>query len=111
MFIISIIDRNFYKGNQADWQYNNFKFEIKDDNSIVFYVIDNEKIIKKYFGEISTVKPFQSERLVIQMQYPTHHILSSNPTIYRYQNKFHLVFNSPKFKNVFFKKGCWKPIK
>ncbi len=41
---------------------------------------------------------------------PTHHIMASNPTIYRSFKSFYLVFNSSKFNNVFFKKGTWKPL-
>jgi hypothetical protein len=44
------------------------------------------------------------------MPQPTHHILSSNPTTYRYPWDFHLVFYSPKFNNLYFKKGEWEAI-
>jgi len=44
------------------------------------------------------------------MQQPTHHIVTSNPTTYRSAWSFYLVFESPKFNNVYFKKGQWTPI-
>jgi hypothetical protein len=39
------------------------------------------------------------------MEQPTHHIMTSNPTTYRSAWSFYLVFYSPKFNNVYFKKG------
>ena len=37
-----IIDRNYFSGTQADWQYNNFRFEIKENNSIYFHVTNGK---------------------------------------------------------------------
>ncbi|WP_413533209.1 hypothetical protein [Empedobacter brevis] len=105
-----IINRNYFPGKQADWQYENFRFEIKNNDSIYFYITDKENVIKTYKGVISTIKPYNSERLRIHMQQPTHHILSQNPTIYRSSWSFYLVFNSQKLSNVYFKKGKWKSI-
>lgn len=105
-----IVNRNYFPGIQADWQYNNFRFEIKDNDSIYFYVTDKEKILKTYSGTITTTKPYNSERLIINMEQPTHHIMKSNPITYRSAWSFYLVFHSSKFNNVFFKKGEWKPL-
>lgn len=105
-----IVNRNYFAGRQADWQYNSFRFEIKDNDLIYFYETDKEKILKTYRGTITTVKPYNSERLIINMEQPTHHILTNNPTIYRSSWSFYLVFHSPKFNNVYFTKGKWKPL-
>ncbi len=105
-----IIDRNYFKGKQADWQYEHFRFEITKGDSIFFYVTEKERILKTFKGTITTVKPYSSERLVINMEKPTHHILTSNPTIYRDVWGFYMVFNSPKYYNMFFRKGEWKVI-
>lgn len=105
-----IIDRSYFPGEQADWQYNNFRFEIRDNDSIYFHITDEERIIKTYIGYISTKKPYISERLIINIDTPGHHILSSNPTTYRSRRDFYLVFNSPEFYNVFFRKGKWQKI-
>ncbi len=105
-----IVNRDFYPGKQADWQYNTFRIEIKENDSIYFYKTDKDRILKTYAGTISTTKPYSSERLIINMNVPSHHILTSYPTIYRSSWSFYLVFNSLKFNNVFFKKGNWKPI-
>jgi len=105
-----IVDRSYFPGKQADWQYNHFRFEIKENDSIYFYVTRETKILKTYRGLITTCRPYSSDRLIISMEYPTHHILSSNPTTYRSAWSFYLVFNSPKFGNMFFRKGTWKPL-
>lgn len=105
-----VINRDYFKGKQTDWQYNHFRFEITNKDSIFFYVTDEEKILKTYRGIINTTTPYSSARLIIEMEKPTHHILTSNPTTYRSAWDFYLVFKSPKFYNVFFKKGKWNPI-
>lgn len=105
-----IVNRDYFPGKQADWQYDNFRFEIKDNDSIYFHVTDKEEILKTYRGIITTTKPYSSERLLISMEQPTHHIMTSNPTTCRSAWSFYLVFYSPKFNNVYFKKGKWKPL-
>ena len=106
-----IIDRSYFKGVQADWQYNHFRFKITREDSIFFYVTDGERIIQTYSGTIWSPSRYNSARLGIRMNQPTHHVVSSNPTIYRDVWKFHLVFYSPNYNNMYFKKGKWKPIK
>lgn len=105
-----IVNRSYFPGKQADWQYDSFRFEIKDNDSIYFYATEKQKIVQVFKGAISTIKPTVSERLVLHMAQPTHHILTGNPTTYRNARGFYLVFNSPKFGNVFFKKGEWEPL-
>jgi hypothetical protein len=107
-----IINRDYFKGIQTDWQYDHFRFTIKENDSIYFYVTDKKKILKVYRGTINTTDPNQyiSDRLKINMEQPTHRIMTSNPTTYRSAWSFYLVFYSPKFNNIFFKKGKWKPI-
>jgi hypothetical protein len=105
-----IVNRDYFPGRQADWQYESFRFEIKENDSIYFHVTDKEKILKTYPGKITTTQSHASERLIINMEQPTHHIMTSNPTTYRSAWRFYLVFYSPKFNNVYFKKGQWKPL-
>jgi hypothetical protein len=106
-----VIDRNFFKGKQADWQYNHFRMEITEDDSIFLYTLENEKIVSINRGTISTVKPYNSERLVLKMNKPNHHITETNPTTYRepWWN-FYLVFKSKKFHNMYFRKGTWEKL-
>jgi hypothetical protein len=105
-----IVDRDFFPGKQANWQYNNFRFEIKDNDSIYFYVTQHAKVLKLYSGTITTTQSNNSQRLIMHMVQPTHHVMSSDPTTYRNAWGFYLVFHSPKFNNMFFKKGVWTPI-
>ena len=107
-----IIDRNYFKGRQTNWQYDNFRFEIKENDSLFFYVTDKERILKTYRGVIKTTDPnvYKSVRLSINMEQPTIHVLKTDPTIYRSAWDFLLVFHSEKFNNMYFRKGTWKPI-
>lgn len=107
-----VINRNYFKGEQTDWQYNHFRFEITDNDSIFFYVTDKDQILKTYRGTIKTTntRNYRSARLKIEMEQPTHHILTSNPTTYRSAWDFYIVFKSPIFNNVFFEKEKWKPL-
>jgi hypothetical protein len=105
-----VVDRNYFSGEQSDWQYNNFRFEIKKNDSIYLYITDGKIINETYIGKISTVTPYKSARLEIEIINKSHHILSSNPTIYREAWGFFMVFNSPKFHNMYFRKGEWQEI-
>src|SRR5258708_7011344 len=78
-----IVNRDYFPGRQADWQYNSFRFEIKENDSIYFYITDKEQILKIFKGTITTTKPYSSERLIVNMEQPTYHIMASNPTTYR----------------------------
>ena len=107
-----IIDRNFFRGKQADWQYNHYKMEITEKDSIFLYTMDNGRIVSVNKGTISTVKPYNSERLVLKMNEPNHHITETNPTTYRKSWwNFYLVFKSKKFHNMYFRKGKWEKIR
>ncbi|WP_295771781.1 hypothetical protein [uncultured Mucilaginibacter sp.] len=106
-----IVDRSYFAGKQADWQYDHFRFEIKNNDSIYFYKTDGESITKVYKGSITTVRPYGSDRLVVHMDTPIHHIMhDSYPTIYRSAWSFKVVFHSPLYNNVFFKKGEWAEL-
>jgi hypothetical protein len=105
-----IIIRSYFAGKQANWQYDSFRFEIKDNDSIYFYVTDKEKILETYKGTINTTNNYVLARLLLNMQHPTHHILNSNPTIIRNHSSFILIFYSPKFNNVYFEKRSWTPL-
>ncbi len=103
-----IVNRDYFPGRQTDWQYDNFRFEIKNNDSIYFYVTNKEEILKTYRGTITTTKSYRSQRLIINMEQPVHHIMRTNPTTFRSAWSFYLVFYSPEFNNVYFKKGKWK---
>lgn len=105
-----VIAREFFSGDQVDWQYNHFRFEIKDNDSIYFHLTNGAKINKTHRGGISTTKLDSNENLMLHMDTPTHHILKTNPRLYFKDNELFLVFKSNKYHNVYFKKGEWKEI-
>lgn len=98
------IKRNLFPGEQSDWQYNTYNFEIKSNDSIYFKILTDNRVSKIYRGKIKTITPYSSARLKLCMDFPTHHILDSDPAIYRNAWGFYLVFYSPKYNNVFFEK-------
>jgi len=105
-----VVHREMFAGEQADWQYNTYRFDVTAEDSIHFHVTRGPRILRTYHGTISTVMPFSSDRLVLHMGTSSHHILEEQPTIYRDSNGFYLVFHSRYYNNVFFQKGTWKPI-
>lgn len=104
-----VIDRSYFPGPQADWQYHNFHFVIKPNDSLYFYSTPDKGPTQVFKGQITTFAPYGSARLLIHLPQPTHHILATNPTVYREVWSFFLVFDSPKFGNMFFRKGKWEP--
>jgi hypothetical protein len=102
-----VIDTSYFDPVQAQWQYDHFRFEMKKNDSIYFYITEKESILKTYKGTIETVQPFESARLKLNMESPTHHIIEDQPTVYRSVWGFTLVFRSPKFSNVYFVKGTY----
>jgi hypothetical protein len=105
-----IIDRSKYTGKQADWQYNHYRFKITEDNKIFFYITEKENIIKTIEGKVEFTEYGYSPHLKIELEEPKFHILKENPTLYREIWSFYYVFESDKYKNVFFTKGNWKSI-
>ncbi|MEZ4804727.1 MAG: hypothetical protein R2852_04385 [Bacteroidia bacterium] len=105
-----VIDRDKYPGYQADWQYNHFRFEITKDNAFVFHETDKDKITKTYTGTVSFRESNVAPRITLHVDLPRNHIIENEPTLYRKAFSFYYVFKSPKFGNVFFTKGKWKPF-
>lgn len=105
-----IIDTTQFYGEQAKWQYNHYRFEIKRNNKILFHLTRKNKIVKTYIGTVEFLEGYKRPRIVIHFKDPVYHIVANNPTLYREIWSFYYVFNSSKFGNVFFKKGNWEPI-
>ncbi len=107
-----VVKREFFAGEQADWQYNHFRFEITKQDSIFFYETEGQEILKMHKGTVQTTDPsrYPSARLKVKMEEPIHHLLQHNPTTYRGSWSFYLVFESDKFGNVFFHQGKWEPL-
>jgi hypothetical protein len=74
-----VIDRRYFPGKHADWQYHNFHFIIKPNDSIYFHSTPADGPARVYPGTISTMAPYGSARLVLHMAAPTHHVLATDP--------------------------------
>jgi len=105
-----VIDRTRFPSYQADWQFNHFRFEITNQDSIYFCVTEGNKILQTYKGTIAFPPAYKKPSLVINIDEPRHHLIEDYPTLYREVRNFYYVFNLPKFGNVFFTKGAWETI-
>jgi len=112
-----IIDKDKFPGKQADWQYENFRFNITKENSLIFESRVYDNIWKSEVVEISfssgyydsDKEEYCNRKIRIHSDSTNNHIIRDNPTLYRLMfNDFYYVFESEKFGNMFFKKGKWK---
>jgi len=104
-----IVDRNFFKGKDADWQYNHYRFEITKNDELNLYVTNKNKVLKIYKRKIEFIEGNASPHLKIINENPKF-ILEPEPALYRNSWDFYLVFKTKLYSNMFFKKGKWKPI-
>lgn len=104
-----IIDKKKFKGENADWQYNHYRFEITKDDELNLYVTDKNKVLKIYKRKIEFKEGSASPHLKI-INENQNFILESEPTLYRNSCDFYLVFKTKPYSNMFFKKGEWKTI-
>jgi hypothetical protein len=112
-----VIDRSKFPGKQADWQYQNFRFTITNDDKLIFesrindskWKADTVKVTYSSGYHDSKIGEYCNRKLRVHTDSAHHHIIHDNPTLYRLSNdKFYYVFDSKKFGNVFFKRGTWK---
>jgi len=112
-----VIDKDKFPGKQADWQYENFRFTITDNDELIFesriyennWKVDTIKVSYSSGYYDIDKKEYCNRKLRVHSDSTSHHIIRDNPTLYRQSFKgFYYVFESEKFGNVFFKKGQWK---
>ena len=107
-----VIDRTKFKGRQADWQYENFRFKITENDELIFEsrIYDNkwksEKVKVSYSSGYydDDKKDYCNQKIRLYSDSTNHHIIQDNPTLFRKSFGFYYVFRSEKFGNVFFKK-------
>lgn len=97
------IDTNFFTGTNANWQFEHFRFFIKDSDSIEFIVHTDNKTISKTYKHKVTFTGGTPTLWRISAD-TTHHVIQHQPTLYRGHKKFYYVFRSDKFGNMFFRK-------
>jgi len=105
-----VIDRRMFRGKQADWQYNNYRFELTEKGEILFHITDKSRIIKTEVCQISFVENYRHPRLKIAVTDSTFNVIDGIPTLYVNGSDFYYVFESSRYGNMFFTKGKWKPL-
>ena len=96
------IDKNFYPGKNADWQYDHYRFTITKTDSIYFYVTNKDTVLQAFKGKIKySIGP--PDLWIIQID-SSHQIIKHPPTLYRSHKKFYYVFKSDLYGNMFFRK-------
>lgn len=112
-----VIDRDKFPGKQADWQYENIRFKLTENDEMIFQTRiykDNWKTEKVKISFSTGYYDFDLEEycnrnLIVHSDSTNNHIIRDNPTLYRNSfGHFYYVFESEKYGNVFFKKQKWK---
>lgn len=100
-----VVDKNMFKGKNADWQFEHFSFEIKENDEFIFFEYYDNGIIKsKHTGIVEFIDGYASPHLRLTQVDPEHQIIDPEPLLVRNNWNFYYVFKSKKFGNVFFKK-------
>ena len=96
------IDDSFYNGPNAQWQKKHFRFEVKDNDTFIFYERLADQTDKPFKGKLKWANG-HPEKWSVTMQ-DRHHVVNKYPTLYRGQSGFYYVLRSAKFGNMFFRK-------
>jgi hypothetical protein len=97
------VDKTKFDKAEALWQYENFEIQIGRDHILRLYQLQpNRKIIDSAVFTFSEY--FNAAHISLDLDSTRHHILSTNPTLFRKPFHFYYVFESRKFGNMFFKK-------
>lgn len=122
-----IIDREMFKGKDADWQYNHYALKI-DEDTLYLRILNNNRIIKTFkkhifyvdidkhrfitFQEGQYSDEFMESKEIDRLSLDTskHHMLRLNPKLMSNPFSFRIILQSTKYGNMFFKKGKWKPL-
>ena len=93
------VDRDFYPGKQADWQYETYELEVTETHLIVrdSRASREWRYIVHWFADPEYRWTFASED-------PRHHLVAEGPAIYRERFGYYYVFRSRLYGNVFFRK-------
>ncbi len=136
-----VIDNEMFKGKNADWQYEHYRLNIKED-TLKLIIMNHGKEFKTYSKKITPIDLEGSSFFVFYGDYwqdkditnpnrrgyltgidslnliakkisirndtLNHHLLRVNPSIGIYAHSFRVILYSPKYGNMFFKKGEWE---
>ncbi|MGB3798838.1 MAG: hypothetical protein WA952_03425 [Lewinella sp.] len=102
------VDRDFYPGRQADWQHDHYELTINPLGTITLRERYDGGGTATFSGTYQLKEGYASApRLQLTNDYPIHHVVSENPTLYRETWGFYYVFRSPRYGNMFFRKVRW----
>lgn len=96
------VDERFYPGSNADWQKKHYRFEVRPNDTFVFFERLADGSEKEYTGRIKWANE-RVEKWSISMDSP-HHVVPKHPVLFREQFGFYYVFKTKKFGNMFFRK-------
>jgi len=96
------IDTSFYRGTNAEWQKEHFKFEITSEDKFIFFEKLADGSYKKTEAEVEWYRnsPPMLFRLILKSP---HELIDTYPALYRGNRKFYYVFET-KFGNMFYRK-------
>jgi len=97
------VDKTKFDTAEGRWQFENFEIQIGRDHVLRLYQLQpNRKILDAM--EFTFSQYFNAPHISLKIDSTRHHILSTNPTLYRKPFSFYYVFESRKFGNMFFEK-------
>ncbi len=99
-----VINRDYFPGKNAQWQYEHYKFTIRQDDSLFFYVMNGDSVESTYKGKVNVNTGYASARITFDMQPPVHHVFTEQPMIVRSRWGFTIVMYSPFYNNMYFEK-------
>jgi len=98
------IDRDMFPGKNAEWQYEKYRFRVDKSGSIIFDEKGGDSSIESCKVKFEVLEYFDNARIKLFNGRTCHHIFTSLPLLVRDSWSFQLVFRSPHYGNMYFKK-------
>mgnify|MGYP001817308799 CR=1 FL=1 len=80
------IDTLYFRGKNAQWQYEHYKLEVKDD-SLKLIIYNDNRIIKSYKEEIMNIKIHNRSFFTFHADYYSDYRIKNNPKSYYLNNE------------------------
>jgi len=97
------IDRSFYPGSNADWQYRLFQFEITPNHEYLFHERLGDGSVKTTMGRVVYYR--NSPPFLFRIEGGSlHSLVDEYPSHYRGNFRFYFVFET-RFGNMFWRKS------
>lgn len=97
-----VVDRSKFPGEQADWQYENYSYEIRGEELVL--TDRHSGLERSHRIRWSDTPGRWSIRTPISQR---HHLLRGGVTLYREAFSHYYVLDSEHYGNVFFRKQPW----